>query len=108
VDRKQRLLHNILQVDSVLRASSPHKSTHDTRRSPEKVAVSLFIPGDRSAQYARKLVFIAAAQRCFLRIRLRAVLCYGATEILFNAWAFTGRSRTRVAKNVIRGMSGAK
>jgi len=63
-----------------LRASSPHKSTHDTGRSPEKVAVSLFIPGDRSAQYARKLVFIAAAQRCFLRIRLRAGLCYEATE----------------------------
>jgi hypothetical protein len=92
VDREQRFLHNILQVDSVLRASPSHKSTHDTARSPEKVAVSLFIPGDRGVQQPGKLVFIAAAQRCFLRIRLRAVLCYGATEILFKAWAITGRS----------------
>jgi hypothetical protein len=52
-------------------------------------------------------VFIAAAQRCFLRIRLRAGLCYEATELFFKAWAITkscgeARNTSHVRREVTR------
>src|SRR6516162_10085643 len=48
------------------RARGSHHAPLETAARSLKVAPNfLFNPGDRSAQYARKLVFIAAAQRCF-------------------------------------------
>jgi hypothetical protein len=79
-----------------LRAFRPRETTHEAGRSPEKLAIGSLVPGDRGAQQAGKLVFIAAAQACLPPIRSRPALCYVVGKILFKSRAITKSCREGV------------
>src|SRR3546814_3100352 len=95
VNRKQRLLHDILRVDPAAHDLASREAAHQASRPVKEFRIGTVVSTDRGAHQPGQFVFIPAVQAClpFGYVRGR-YLVTRAAEILFRP--DSRRSRIRV------------